>query len=189
MSTTPEVVSEAPVAVHKTHLLIPNLLSQDLAHLIDPDVYWSWKPSEYFLISPVGVVRVANEEKTTSWVVPSAEWRLWCVISLSPAAWTGIVWRQSSPTACIASSSLPLPLLMKFPGLLPSMAFGEEAVTSPVMVFKGHFTRSLDPAPFSPWQPGVLLLGEFLTLGFVLWVLGLQRLSLQFSRCLPLFLI
>lgn len=37
--TTLEVVSETPVALHKAHLLIPNLLSQDLDYLIDPDVY------------------------------------------------------------------------------------------------------------------------------------------------------
>lgn len=39
MLTTLEVLSETPLAVHKTHLLIPNLLSQALPHLIDPDVY------------------------------------------------------------------------------------------------------------------------------------------------------
>lgn len=77
------------------------------------------------------------------------------VISLSPAAWTGIVWRQSSATACwrsacFASSPLsPCLWWWNFLVFLPSMVFGGRAVTSPVVVFAGHFTGSLDPAPFS----------------------------------------
>lgn len=86
---------------------------------------------------------------------PPPEWTL--VVCLSFPCLQLPEWELSGDKALpLLAEGLPAlhlhlfsPASMKFAVFLPCMAFRGGAVTSPVMVFEGHFTRSLDPAPFS----------------------------------------